>query len=185
MRCRLCFLSMEAQKANQSMCEGMDSIALKTSVGSAGHLFRREKLSLMELSHICTTTDTIPLHPHSTCVFSPVYTMLQALFLLPEAGRSFHFTKAHCGIREFLLLISGVISICTALLETCGCLCGTDRKSIIFAPSHGQHSLNTAHLLQLTYFLACSIYFLQCLQSVSNMTQSKQTLGASPDTLAT
>lgn len=46
----------------------------------------------------------------------------------------------------------------------------------------------TAHLFELTYFLVCSLQFqfsLQYLQSASNMTQSKYTLGASPDTLGT
>lgn len=61
MRCWLHFPSMEAHKAKQSMCEGMDSTALKSGICSTGHLFRREKLSLTELSHICTTSDTIPL----------------------------------------------------------------------------------------------------------------------------
>ena len=126
---------MEAHKSNQSMCEGMDSIALKTGIGSAGHLFGREKLSLTEHSHICTTSDTIPLQRHSTYVFSPVYTVLQALFLLPQARGSFHFTKAHCHVRRVLLLISGVISISTALLEMCGCLCGqTERISSLPPP---------------------------------------------------
>lgn len=149
MRCWLCFLSTEAHKANQSMCEGMDSIARKTGIG---HLFGREKLSLTELPHICTTSDTIPLQPHSTYVFSPLYTALQAPFPLPQARGSFQFTKAHCHIRRFFLLISGVISICAALLETCGCLCGADRENVIFSPSHGQRSLSTAHLLELSCF---------------------------------
>lgn len=176
---------MEAHKANQSMCEGMDSIAPKTGIGSAGHLFGREKLSLTELPHICTTSDTIPLQPHSTYVFSPLYIVLQAPFPLPQARGSFQFTKAHCHIRRFFLLISGVISICAALLETCGCLCGAGRENVIFSPSYGQRSLSTAHLLELSCFLVCSLYSLQCLQSASNMTQSRYTLGASPDTLAT
>lgn len=112
-------------KQTRVTCEGMDRTALKTGIG---HLLGREKLSLTELSHICTTSDTIPLQPRSTHVFSPVYTMLQASFLLPQARASFHFTKAHCHICRFLLLASGVISMCTAL-EMCGCLCSTDRIS--------------------------------------------------------
>lgn len=119
-------------KHTRVMCEGMDKTALKTGIG---HLLGREKLSLTELAHICATSDNMPLQSRSTYVFSPAYTMLQAPFLLPQARTSFHFTKAHCHICRFLLLASGVISICTALLEMCGCLCSTDRISSLPPPT--------------------------------------------------
>lgn len=104
----------EAHQAEQGMCEG---IALKSVLGSAGHLFSKQTLPLTEFSHICTASDTTLSQLHSAHVFSPVYTVLQAAFLLPQTRGSFHFTKAHCHGCRFLLLTAGVMSICTALLE--------------------------------------------------------------------
>lgn len=82
-----------------------------------------------------------------------MYTKMQTLLLLPQARGSFNFSKACCHIHRFLLLSSGVISICK-LLKLRGLLCSTDRENIVFVPSHGHPSLKT--MLVLTFFLVPS-----------------------------
>lgn len=156
----------EAHQAKESMCEGMDSIALKSGLGSAGHLFRRKKPSLPELSHICTTSDTTLLQPHSIYVFSSVYTVLQAPFLLPQTRGSFHFTQARCHSCRFPLLISAVMSICTALLEMCCCLCSTGRE-ISSLPSPMTNGPSTLHIFWRLLIFLFPLFSAKCIQCVT------------------
>lgn len=107
--------------------------------------------------------------------------MLKALFLLPQARGSFNFSNGTLSYPQ----IPAAYFLCDVHMHS------TSRDVWLslwyrqreYHHCHGQGSLNTAHLLKLIYFLCHSLYSLQCLQSVFNMSQSKHTVGASPEIL--
>lgn len=108
-----------------------------------------------------------------TCFLTIVHSVTGTVPPPPNRG-SFPFTKAHCHGCRFLLLISGVMSICTALPEMCCCLCSTGRELSLPSPMTSAASHCTFFR---DYLFSCSLC---SLQSVSNMSQSKNTRGASP-----
>lgn len=159
----------EAHQVKQSMC------VAKLCSEEWSRLCRPPvlKLPLTELSHICTTSDTALLQPHPTRFLTIVHSVTGTVPPPPNRG-SFPFTKAHCHGCRFLLLISGVMSICTALPEMCCCLCSTGRELSLPSPMTSAASHCTFFR---DYLFSCSLC---SLQSVSNMSQSKNTCGASP-----
>lgn len=143
MRYGLCFLSMRHTKQNRVRMKAKHC-SEKWSGLCRPPVLKGETIPHWALPHLYNIWH----HTFATslyiCFLTSVHNVTGAV-PPPPNRRSFHFTKARCHSCSFLLLISGVMSICTALLEMCCCFCSTGRD-LSSCPSPMVNAPSTLHM---------------------------------------
>lgn len=143
MRCGQCFLSMRHTKWNRACVkakhcsEGRSGLCRPPALlgDTALHWARPH---LYNIWHYTFATSLC------TCFLTSVHNVTGSIPPPPDK-RILSFTEAHCHGCRFLLLVSGVMSICTALLETCCCPCSTGRE-LSSLPSAMTNAASTLHI---------------------------------------
>lgn len=164
MSCGLCFLPTSHTKLNRARVKAKHC-SEKWSGVCRPRVLKGETVPHWALPHLYNIRHYTFAASLYICFLTSVHSVIGTFPPPPNRG-AFHFTQAHCHGCRFLLLISGVMSICTALLEMCCCLCPLPWSML---PPHCTFFGD--------YLFTCSLC---SLQNVSNMSQSENTLGASP-----